>query len=577
MAITGFSQAPLRPINDIYYEAIAVKSSDPDLSQELLFKLNYRRDELTEAQRIELVYLTGYLETMRGKYYRALDVHEHLTLSDKPHIVFRAYANMLQIKMLMRDYGGAAEYVPKILAIMNDDSASLPSNTLHNTLIGLIGFYNQLGQFEQALPYIEKLFSYSLTPREQCFANAQRTQIEVKLGKITLTDESILSTKNLCLSIGEEVVVQNYIADLALIYIEQQQYQGAINLINTELERSNAIYSSLNKAEYNAYLACSYMHLGDLVLAKKYALETLNHVANIKEPLPKTWAYDVLYEHALAHDNHLEAIEYLKLYSAANDELTQIVHLKALGIEQGNQGLKPIEKDVSLYKKRLKLNDAMQAVEQEGNISFRRYRLIQITLEVLFLLFIGYQFYSMYRVRQSIKLARKNLAYDPTTKAFQRHAFISKAEDKLSQQQSENTPCGLLIFNIDDMNRINLIHNSDRGDWVIKHGLQACLNVCTKGEIIGRLGGDEFAILIPERSLPQIKSFANKILTVFQQLDTSKVSYRFDSFCSIGLTSTQTSGYQLKDLIKDADVALRSAKAQGKNRVVYFDQLAPHQ
>ena len=569
LTITGFSNTSDRPILDIYKQAMAIKSSDPKLSQELLFRLNHRREELTTDQRIELVYLTGYLETMRGKYYRALDVHHNLTLTGKPHIALRAYADMLQIKVLLRDYGGASQFVPKILEIINNESFAIPSNILHNTLITLISFYNQLSQFDKAETYIEKLSKYQLTSREQCFADVQQTQTDVHLGKIKLTDKSIKATQNSCLSIDEEPLVQNYIADLARIYIERQQYQGAINLLNKEIERSKTIHTLLNKAEYNAYLACSNLHLGNAILAEKYALETLKYVDNLNEPLPKTWAYDVLYKIALQQGDHFAAVEYLKLYSNAYDEFTQLIHLKALGIEQGKQGLMSIEDDVELYDNRLKLNNAMQVVEKQGNDSFRRYRLIQITIEVLFLLFISYQVFSIYRVRQKIKVANTNSVNDPSTKEYQRHEFIIQAENILKQQEANNKLCGLLILNLDDMARINLIHNSDRGDWVIKYGIQACRKVCSNNEIIGRMGGDEFAILMTEQSLAEMKSLANKILQTFQQLDTSKVSYRFDSNCSIGVADTQTSGYHLQQLLNDADIALRTAKVQGKNRLVH--------
>ena len=572
VAITGFSNKPSRPILDIYNQAMAVKSSDPQLSQELLFRLKYRREELTEEQRVELVYLTGYLQTARGNYYRAIQIHKNLTLIGKPDIALRAYANMLQIKVLMRDYGGAAQLVPEIVKIINDQSLKLPSNIVHNTLIALTAFYNQLNQYQQASIYTDILYKSSLTPRQHCFANVQRTQTQLHLEKIELTDKSILDTQKLCLNINEESLLQNYLADLAHIYIDRDRYQDAINLLNKEIKRSDTIHWTLNKAEYNAYLAHSYMHLGNAKLAKKHAFETLKHVKNLSEPLPKAWAYNVLYQDALQQNKTLDAIKYLQLFSKANDEYTQIIHLKSLGVEQAQQGLSAIESDVALYDNKLKLNDAMQVVEQMGNESFKRYRLIQITLEILFLLLVSYQLYSIYRVKRNVKTASQNLVYDPTTAVYHRNDFIKQVDKILKPLKNTNKLCGLLILNLDDLARINLIHNSDRGDWVIKYGIQACKEVCSKNEIIGRLGGDEFAILMTEKSLAEMKVFANEILLTFQQLDTSKVTYRFDSYCSIGFSDTNISGHNIQQLIKDADTALRKAKAQGKNRVNYVNE-----
>lgn len=571
--ITGFNYNSKRPILDIYNEAMASKSSDPKLSQELLFKLNYRREELTQEQRIDLVYLTGYLKTMRGEYYRALEVHQNLTLIGKPHIALRAYANMMQIKVLMRDYGGASQYISKIEGIINDESLVIPSEIFNGSLIGIISFYNQLGQHKQAKNYLDFLYKYDLTPREKCFADVQLTQTKVHLGIIALTDKSILDTQHYCLSLGEEPLAQNYIADLAYIYINNAMYKNAIKILEQEIGRSETIQLNLNKAEFNAYLAFSYKQLGNNTLAKKYALNTLQFAETLSEPLPKKLAYDVLYRISLEQNNSFDAIKYLRLYNSAYDEYTHIIHLKSLGLEQAKLDFMPIEEDVELYNNQLRLNNSMLDIEQEGNNSFRRYQLIQLALEVLFLLFFTYQFYSIYQITKNIKRAKHNLAYDPTTLVYHRHDFIKKSVALLEKQKLQNHLCGLLILNLDNLAKINLTHNTDRGEWVIKYGIRACKGVCTKDEIFGRLGGDEFAILITQKSLVDIKIFADRILETFQQLDTSRVSYRFDSRCSIGLTNTMVSGHSLQKLLKDADIAVRVAKDQGKNRVVNISDI----
>jgi predicted signal transduction protein with EAL and GGDEF domain len=84
-----------------------------------------------------------------------------------------------------------------------------------------------------------------------------------------------------------------------------------------------------------------------------------------------------------------------------------------------------------------------------------------------------------------------------------------------------------------------------------------------------RLGGDEFAVLIERVDYEQAETAAHRVLAALSEafvLSRSTVAIS----ASIGLVhASDARGSQ--DLMRDADVAMYRAKAEGKNRVVTFE------
>jgi diguanylate cyclase len=101
--------------------------------------------------------------------------------------------------------------------------------------------------------------------------------------------------------------------------------------------------------------------------------------------------------------------------------------------------------------------------------------------------------------------------------------------------------------------------------------LQGCVR---PGDVVARLGGDEFAVLVADGPTTAAK-VAERILVALSdpvQIDGRPLGIHV----SIGLASTQTAsdrGYGT--LLRNADLAMYMAKAQGKNRLVrYADGMA---
>jgi diguanylate cyclase (GGDEF)-like protein len=129
---------------------------------------------------------------------------------------------------------------------------------------------------------------------------------------------------------------------------------------------------------------------------------------------------------------------------------------------------------------------------------------------------------------------------------------------------------GLMYLDLDQFKIINDTLGHSFGDLLLK-GVARRLESCiTSDEIVARLGGDEFAILCKTNDLEYICGLGDKIiasLTSAFRLDDHDVIVG----TSIGIAIAPLHGEDASALLRNADLALYEAKAQGRNRQVVFE------
>jgi diguanylate cyclase (GGDEF)-like protein len=128
---------------------------------------------------------------------------------------------------------------------------------------------------------------------------------------------------------------------------------------------------------------------------------------------------------------------------------------------------------------------------------------------------------------------------------------------------------GLMFLDLDQFKIINDTLGHSFGDLLLK-GVARRLEACISSEeIVARLGGDEFAILFKNGHLNHMEMVGNKIinaLTMPFRLDDHDVIVG----TSIGLAISPDHGNESTSLLRNADLALYEAKAQGRNRQIVF-------
>ncbi|MEW6998421.1 GGDEF domain-containing protein [Colwelliaceae bacterium BS250] len=564
-----------RPIIDMFNQALTLKSSDPQTSQKLLLDLLSRRVELSEEQHTELLFLDAYLQTLNENYYRALDIYTNLTMLGQDNIALRAYSYMLNLQILNSDYGRAAGFIQPINNLLASNNTETPLSVQNNALIIIGKFYRELGKYQDSQLYLDKIVINPQNKREQCFIKVHRNTVNLYLNKFISTAQPVLDTIELCSSINETRVMHAFVTHIAYFNIQQQQYQQAINLLLGHLNSAEQINRTMTMAKFYSYLSHSYQQLKQYDLAYTYANKSLESVNITSDRLPAKLSYQVLYQQALSANDDVATFQYLEHYIEANDAYLYSEHLKYLGLEQGNQNFSTIEAKLNLYTEQLFKNSAEQKINQTANDSYYLYIIFLYGVQLTFILFFCYQLLSVAKVLIKSKKQRAMLVYDFATTAYLREDFLCRAKQVIADAKATDISCSLVLFNLDDLRSINEYHNNDRGNWAIKFGVRACIKAAPKNALFGRLGGDEFAVLLPNNNLASATNIAEKLRVTFEDLDTSIVSYHFNSFASFGVTDTHVSGYNIKALIEHADVAMQQVKKAGGNQVFSYKTSNP--
>jgi diguanylate cyclase (GGDEF)-like protein len=164
--------------------------------------------------------------------------------------------------------------------------------------------------------------------------------------------------------------------------------------------------------------------------------------------------------------------------------------------------------------------------------------------------------------------------YDSLTGLPNRSWFVQRLTQLIEQQQQDPKLCYAVLFI--DLDRFKLINDSlghTIGDLLLQTVAQRLLACLPETGVVARLGGDEFAVLLESIQSPaEATAIANQIQMQLRhpfQLEHTEVY----SEASIGIALSQTdSRYERpEEMLRDADVAMYCAKAQGRGRFEVFD------
>jgi diguanylate cyclase (GGDEF)-like protein/PAS domain S-box-containing protein len=175
------------------------------------------------------------------------------------------------------------------------------------------------------------------------------------------------------------------------------------------------------------------------------------------------------------------------------------------------------------------------------------------------------------RMRQNAKL--HELAwFDTLTGLANRSALHDELRSAMHRARVHETEIALLALDVDDFRRVNEQWGHAAGDALLRVVTDRLRSVIRPQDLLARVGGDEFALLLKDLPVGEgervAKELAARILTAVRDEPHVVGDLRLETRLSIGIglyrQGTTTSA---SDLLHDADVAVESAKAGGKDTV----------
>ena len=190
--------------------------------------------------------------------------------------------------------------------------------------------------------------------------------------------------------------------------------------------------------------------------------------------------------------------------------------------------------------------------------------------------------YAIERKRSEEKI-RFLAYYDQLTRLPNRTLFFDRLQTAIAAAKRYNRICAVMFLDIDNFKRVNDTLGHVIGDMLIKD-VAVRLMKCIRKEdtvvrdrfnpvldTVARLGGDEFMILLSEIKEPEnaskVAERVRSILTTPIILDGKDINVSV----SIGIAIYPSDGDNIENLIKNADIAMYSAKSRGKNNFQYYN------
>ena len=162
---------------------------------------------------------------------------------------------------------------------------------------------------------------------------------------------------------------------------------------------------------------------------------------------------------------------------------------------------------------------------------------------------------------------RHQAFHDSLTGLANRALFLDRLQHAMARQRGFASPLAVVFIDIDDFKTVNDSLGHGEGDTLLVAVAQRLQDVLRSSDTIARMGGDEFAILVEdsvEAEAPM--EVARRLLAA---LETPFGHGAKDLFvrASVGLTVRVSADESAEDMLRNADIAMYTAKSNGKNRI----------
>ena len=166
-----------------------------------------------------------------------------------------------------------------------------------------------------------------------------------------------------------------------------------------------------------------------------------------------------------------------------------------------------------------------------------------------------------------------HLAYhDALTGLPNRSVFSERLGETIRDAAAANEPVAVLCIDLDGFKAVNDLHGHAAGDELLVEVAQCLQSVAGHDHLAARLGGDEFAIVQRGIDQPyQANILGKRVLEALAgqfELGGRKVGIS----CSIGIALFPQDASTPEDLVKNADMALYRAKADGRGTARFYEK-----
>ena len=171
------------------------------------------------------------------------------------------------------------------------------------------------------------------------------------------------------------------------------------------------------------------------------------------------------------------------------------------------------------------------------------------------------------------RLAQRNRALtmtDEMTGLYNESYLRTRLEEEVRRAALYHRPCSLVLLNLDNFERVQQDRGALAAEAILKQVARLVLGHLGAVDKVARLRGNEFGLILPERSKREAIQLAEEIRRDLEAAPFTDHAgpLRHPLTVSGGVGENPLDGSTAEELWTTAEMTLRLAKRQGKNRIV---------
>lgn len=542
--------------------ADAIKTVDPGEFVGLLDGLHAEQEQLSSEQREHLQYLQGWRYAYAGNYDAAIPLLEGIVdQSSDPTLQFRAGSTATNVRALSAQYEAAFLQLNKLLErlpAVTDKDARLQGMSVAADLYVLVG------EYDLGIHYAEQVIKENARGRGVCRGQQIRLDALCKSKRLTADNPDLQSSINACLQQGESLAANAIRTTQVRLLLREHRLDDAIALLERHYVEVEQSRYPRGISEWESLMAKAYQQRGSSAAAQRLALRAVEHSVKDRFTQPLVGAYRVLYEESEKQGDIGDALAYLQKTATSDKAYLDDVTARQLAYERVKSNTSSTRSQLEALNQQNRLLQLQRELDSKAAETSRLY----IVLLMLVVVFIALW---AYRTKRSQLYFMKLSQVDGLTGIANRPRFIQLAEAVLEAARKSQQQASVVLCDLDHFKAINDRYGHAAGDHVLRQAVVACQAHLRVSDIFGRVGGEEFGIVLPGCGLEDAKQRAERLRLALIAIDPQYAGERCPVSGSFGVTSTELSGYELRQLLAHADAALYRAKAAGRDRVLPYD------
>ncbi len=169
-----------------------------------------------------------------------------------------------------------------------------------------------------------------------------------------------------------------------------------------------------------------------------------------------------------------------------------------------------------------------------------------------------------------IRARLEHLAHtDSLTGLYNHRYFHDRLRAELQRAGRAHDTVALLMLDIDDFKHVNDVCGHGEGDSVLQQLADLLRSTARDSDTVCRVGGEEFAVILPSCTSEDALGLASRVKDALRSTPADAVG---EITLSIGIAFGPEHAMNARELIACAEAAMMTAKAQGKDRIVVFEE-----